>query len=87
MPRSRPLAPLEIGMQEQETLERLVARRKTGQALAQRARLVLGYAEGKSNKIAQRPSSCLPILYSSSPPVPILSLSDGQDGLASLARY
>ena len=50
MPRGRPLAPLEIGIQERETLERLVARRKTGQALAQRARLILGCAEGKSNK-------------------------------------
>ena len=29
MPRGRPLAPLEIGIEERETLERLVARRKT----------------------------------------------------------
>ena len=50
MPRGRPLAPLEIGIEERETLERLVARRKTAQALAQRARLILGCAEGKSNK-------------------------------------
>ena len=50
MPRGRPLAPLEIGVEDRETLERLVARRKTAQALAQRARLILGCAEGKSNK-------------------------------------
>ena len=50
MPRGRPLAPLEISIEERETLERLVARRKTAQALAQRARLILGCAEGKSNK-------------------------------------
>ena len=50
MPRGRLLEPLEISTQERETLERLVARRKTTQALAQRARLVLGCAEGKSNK-------------------------------------
>ena len=50
MPRGRPLALLEISIQERETMERLGVRRKTVQALAQRARLVLGCAEGKSNK-------------------------------------
>ena len=50
MPRGRPLPPLEIGIEERETLERWVARRKTAQALAQRARLVLSCAEGRSNK-------------------------------------
>ena len=50
MPRGKPLPPLALSTQEQEALERLVARRKTAQALAQRARVVLGCAEGKSNK-------------------------------------
>lgn len=50
MPRGRPLSPLKISTEERETLERWAARRKTAQALAQRARLVLGCAEGNSNK-------------------------------------
>lgn len=50
MPRGRPLPPLEISKEEREALERWVARRKTAQALAQRARLVLGCAVGMSNK-------------------------------------
>lgn len=50
MPRGRPVPPLEISMDERETLERWVARRKTAQAVAQRARLVLGCAQGSSNK-------------------------------------
>lgn len=50
MPRGRPLTPLEVSPEERETLERWVARRKTAQALAQRARLVLGCAEGSANK-------------------------------------
>ena len=50
MPRGRPLPPLEISKEERETLERWVARRKTAQALAQRARLVVSCAEGRSNK-------------------------------------
>ena len=50
MPRGRPLPALEITKEERETLERWIARRKTAQALAQRARLVLACAEGNSNK-------------------------------------
>lgn len=50
MPRGRPLSPLSLSTEEREALERLVARRKTAQALAQRARVVLGCAEGKSNR-------------------------------------
>jgi len=50
MPRGRPLPLLEISKEERETLERWVARRTTAQALAQRARLVLACAEGRSNK-------------------------------------
>ena len=51
MPRGRPLPPLAITDEERETLERWIRRRKTAQALAQRARLVLSSAEGKSNKV------------------------------------
>ena len=50
MPQGRRLPPLEIASDERETLERWIARRKTAQALAQRARLVLACAEGRSNK-------------------------------------
>lgn len=50
MPRGRPLPPLAISTEERETLERWVARRKTAQALSQRARLVLSCAAGRSNK-------------------------------------
>ena len=50
MPGGRPLPPLELTAEERETLERWIARRKTAQALAQRARLVLACAEGSSNK-------------------------------------
>lgn len=52
MPRGRPLPPLEISMEDRETLQRWVARRKTAQALSQRARLVLSSADGISNKDA-----------------------------------
>lgn len=50
MPRGRPLAPLALTTEERETLDRWVQRRKTAQALAQRARLVLAAADGMSNK-------------------------------------
>ena len=50
MPRGRPLAPLTLTTEERETLDRWVQRRKTAQALAQRARLVLAAADGMSNK-------------------------------------
>ncbi len=50
MPRGRPLEALKISQEEQGTLERWIARRKTAQALSQRARLVLGCAAGMSNK-------------------------------------
>ena len=49
MPRGRPLPLLEISTDERATLERWVARRKTAQAVSQRARLVLSCAEGRSN--------------------------------------
>jgi transposase len=45
----RPLFPLSLRNEERETLERWVNRRKTAQALAQRARIILTCATGKSN--------------------------------------
>src|SRR5258705_813182 len=45
----RPIPPLTITVDEQETLERWTRRASTAQALAQRARLILGCAAGKSN--------------------------------------
>jgi transposase len=47
--RGRPKAPLELTEQEGLTLERLMSRRKTAQALALRARIVLACASGKKN--------------------------------------
>jgi transposase len=45
----RPIPPLELTKEEQETLERWTRRRKSAQALAQRARLVLACSRKKSN--------------------------------------
>lgn len=47
----RPIPPIILTTEESETLERWIRRTKTSQALAQRARLVLGCAAGKSNSI------------------------------------
>lgn len=49
VPIGRPIPPLTITAEEQETLERWTRRRTTAQALAQRARLVLACAEGHTN--------------------------------------
>lgn len=49
MRRGRQLAPLSITTEERESLERWTRRAKTGQALAQRARIILESATGKSN--------------------------------------
>src|SRR5262249_14532864 len=46
----RRLAPLVLSDEERSELKLLAARRKTGQALAQRARIVLACAEGNDNK-------------------------------------
>lgn len=55
MRRGRQLAPLSVTAEERESLERWTRRLKTGQALAQRARIILESASGKSNtEIAQR---------------------------------
>ena len=45
----RPLPPLTISMDERETLQRWTRRASTAQGLAQRARVILGCAAGKSN--------------------------------------
>ena len=45
----RPIPPLTISSDERETLERWTRRASTVQALAQRARVILGRAAGKSN--------------------------------------
>jgi len=49
MARGRPLTELTLCGEDQETLARWVRRPKTAQALAQRARIVLSAAEGRSN--------------------------------------
>ena len=55
MRRGRQLAPLKITTEERESLERWIRRPKTGQALAQRARIILESATGKSNtEVARR---------------------------------
>src|SRR5262244_1508596 len=47
----RPIPPLILTMDERETLERWARRAKTAQAVAQRARLILGCAAGKTNTV------------------------------------
>ena len=55
MRRGRQLAPLKITTEERETLEHWTRRPKTGQALAQRARIILESVTGKSNtEVARR---------------------------------
>lgn len=46
----RQVAPLVLGEEERPELKSLAARRKTAQALALRARIVLACAEGGQNK-------------------------------------
>jgi len=47
----RPKAQLVLSKTEREQLEALTLRRKTGQALALRARIVLSCADGADNKV------------------------------------
>jgi transposase len=47
----RPIPPLTVTPTERETLERWARRAKTAQAVAQRARLILGCAGGKTNTV------------------------------------
>jgi transposase len=49
MRRGRPTPPMSVTPEERETLERWSRRPKTAQALAQRARIVLGGAAGETN--------------------------------------
>ena len=50
----RPTPPLTLTADERQTLERWTRRPSTAQALAQRARLILGCAAGKTNtRVAQ----------------------------------
>lgn len=49
MPIGRPIPSLKLSAEERETLERWMRRPKTAQALAQRARLVVACAEGRTN--------------------------------------
>jgi len=51
VPLGRPIAPLSIGPDERDVLERWTRRPTTAQALAQRARLILACAEGKTNTV------------------------------------
>jgi transposase len=51
MPIGRPTKPLNITTEEKEKLEMLARRPKSAQAMAMRARIVLGCGEGKSNSI------------------------------------
>lgn len=55
MRKGRPIAALTMTPDERETLERWARRPKTSQALAQRARIILACAEGKTNTmVAER---------------------------------
>lgn len=54
MPPGRPIPPLTLTDDERETLERWARRPTTAQALAQRARVVLGCAAGKTNTVLAR---------------------------------
>jgi transposase len=47
----RPIPPLILTVDERETLERRARRAKTAQAVAQRARLILGCAAGRTNTV------------------------------------
>jgi hypothetical protein len=47
----RPIPPLTVTPPERETLERWARRAKTAQAVAQRARLILGCAAGTTNTV------------------------------------
>ena len=49
MRKGRPIPKLTLSAEERETLERWTRRRKTNQALAQRARIILAAASGRSN--------------------------------------
>ncbi len=47
----RPIPPITLTMEESEALEHWIRRAKTGQALAQRCRVIVGCVAGKSNAV------------------------------------
>lgn len=47
----RPIPPLTLTDAERETVERWARRAKTAQAVAQRARMILGCAAGRTNTV------------------------------------
>ena len=57
---SRPKAPLVVSAEERECLEDLARRRKTSQAQALRARIVLACAEGRFNDEVAKAFGVLP---------------------------
>jgi len=50
----RPVPPLQLTPEEHETLQRWARRPKSAQALALRARIVLGCAQGKTNTVVSQ---------------------------------
>lgn len=58
MQRGRPLKPLILSKEQRVTLESWVRRRNSAQALAQRSRIVLACAEGKSNTAIAHAEKC-----------------------------
>jgi transposase len=54
MPLGRPIPPLSLSREERETLQNWARRPTSAQALAQRARVVLACAEGKTNTVVAR---------------------------------
>ncbi len=59
--RGRPKQPLVLSDEERLTLERLTKRRKSAQAIALRARIVLGCATGRSNQEVAVELGCHPV--------------------------
>lgn len=61
MKRGRPLPPITLTVEEIETLERWIRRAKTGQALAQRCRVIVSCASGKSNVMVASETGFCPL--------------------------
>jgi len=60
----RPAAQIVLSEDERETLLRWLRRHKTSQQLAQRARIVLGCADGKTNLAIAQEENCSPVTVS-----------------------
>ena len=56
----RPIPPLTLTIEERETLEHWIRRAKTGQALAQRCRVIVGCAAGRSNAVVAAETGLCP---------------------------